>query len=273
MLVHPNIDPVALQLGPLKIHWYGLMYLGGFLFAYWICRRHAELGRTPLKPAQVEDAIFWSAMGVILGGRLGYVLFYGWDKLVHDPLWVFRLWDGGMSFHGGFVGVLVASFLFARRNRIFLGAYLDTLALATPIGLGLGRIGNFIGQELWGRVTDLPWGMVFTRDPSGLARHPSQLYQALLEGLLLFAILYLFSRKPRPEWATGGLFVMCYGIFRFMVEFVREPDSHIGFDLFGWMSRGQILSLPMIVAGMALIVWAYRRQPGPIIKTTSGKRG
>jgi phosphatidylglycerol:prolipoprotein diacylglycerol transferase len=259
MLHHPNIDPVALHLGPLKIHWYGLMYLGGFLFAYWICRRHANLGRTPLKAEQVEDAIFWSAMGVILGGRVGYVFFYGWSGFIADPLWLFKVWDGGMSFHGGFIGVLVAAFFYAKKYKISLGAYLDTLALATPIGLGLGRLGNFIGQELWGRPTDLPWGVVFPRDITGLARHPSQLYQAALEGLALFVILYLYSRKPKPEWGTGALFLIGYGSFRFLVEFVRQPDAHIGFDLFGWMSRGQLLSIPMVMSGIILMIWAYRQ--------------
>lgn len=259
MLHHPNIDPVALHLGPLQIHWYGLMYLGGFMFAYWICRRHARLGRTPLKVQQVEDAIFWSAMGVILGGRIGYVLFYAWSDFIANPLWLFKVWSGGMSFHGGFIGVLVAAFFYAKKYKISLGAYLDTLALATPIGLGLGRVGNFIGQELWGRPTDLPWGMVFPRDMTGLARHPSQLYQAALEGLLLFIILYLYSRKPKPEWGTGALFLIFYGLFRFLVEFVREPDAHIGFDLFGWMSRGQLLSIPMVMSGIILMIWAYRQ--------------
>lgn len=261
MLHHPNIDPVILHLGPLQIHWYGLMYLGGFLFAYWICKRHADLGRTPMKPEQVEDAIFWGAMGVIIGGRLGYVFFYGWSSFVADPLWAFKVWDGGMSFHGGFIGVLVASYIFAKRNNISVGAHFDTLALATPIGLGLGRIGNFIGQELWGRETDLPWGMIFFKDPSRLVRHPSQLYQAALEGLALFIILYLFSRKPRPEWATGALFLIGYGVFRFIVEFVREPDAHIGFDFMGWMSRGQLLSIPMVLAGIILMLWAYQQEP------------
>ena len=258
MLVHPNIDPVAVHLGPLQIHWYGLMYLAAFLFGYWIFRRQAVLGLTPIKPEQVEDVLFWTAMGVVLGGRIGYVLFYGWENEMHDPLWVFKVWQGGMSFHGGFLGVFLSAYLFSRKYKISLGAYLDTLALSVPIGLGFGRIGNFIGQELWGRPTDLPWAMIFPRDPSGLPRHPSQLYEAFLEGIVLFVILYLYTRKPRPAWSAGALFLIFYGIFRFMVEFVREPDAQIGFDLFGWMSRGQELCVPMIIGGIILWFWSNK---------------
>ena len=261
MLVHPNFDPVALDLGLLQVHWYGLMYVAGFSFAYWLCHRYAVAGKAPIKPEQVEGLIFWAAVGVFLGGRLGYVFFYSTlVEFLYNPAWVLRVWEGGMSFHGGLLGVLVAILLFSRRNGIATGRLFDMVALATPIGLGFGRIGNFIGQELWGRPTDLPWGMVFPADPSGLARHPSQLYQACLEGLLLFLVLWLFTRRERPEWSVGGLFLVGYGCFRFLVEFVREPDAHIGFDLFGWLSRGQILSLPMIVAGVVLMVWAYRRE-------------
>lgn len=259
MLHHPNIDPVALHLGPLQVHWYGLMYLCAFLFGYWICRRNAVLGRTPLKPEQVEDGIFWGAIGVIIGGRLGYVLFYGWENLIENPLWALKVWQGGMSFHGGFIGVLVAGYFFAKRHNIRVGALLDTAALAVPMGLGFGRLGNFIGQELWGRPTDLPWGMIFPKDMSGLARHPSQLYQAFLEGLVLFLIIYWYNRKPRPEWGSGAMFLIFYGAFRFLVEFVREPDAHIGYDLFGWMSRGQLLSVPMVLAGIILLLWANQQ--------------
>ena len=198
-------------------------------------------------------------MGVILGGRLGYVHFYGWSTFVQDPLWAFKLWLGGMSFHGGFLGVMFSAFLFSKKYKVPVGAYLDVLALSVTLGLGFGRIGNFIGQELWGRPTDMPWGMVFPKDPSGLPRHPSQLYEAFLEGVVMFAIIYWYTRKPRPDWSTGAVFLMCYGVFRFIVEFFREPDAHIGFDLFGWMSRGQILCVPMIVAGMILWVWSTSR--------------
>lgn len=259
MWQHPNIDPVAVQLGPLAIHWYGLMYLGGFLAAWYLGKRRTAQSWSPLKPADMDDLIFYGAMGVILGGRAGYVLFYNFGQFVDDPLWLFRVWEGGMAFHGGLLGVMIAMWLFARNIGQSMFAVWDFIAPLVPIGLGLGRLGNFIGQELWGRPTDGWFGMVFPRDPSQLARHPSQLYQALLEGLLLFLILYFFTRKPRPLLAASGLFGLCYGCFRFLVEFVREPDAHIGFDAFGWMTRGQELSIPMIIAGAALMIYSYRR--------------
>lgn len=264
MLRHPNFDPVALDLGFAQVHWYGLMYLAGFSFAYWICKKYAKEGRIALSSDQVDDAIFWGAIGVVLGGRIGYVLFYGFDSFLENPLWALKVWQGGMSFHGGFLGVVIAAILFSRKYNIPIGRLCDTLAIATPMGLFFGRMGNFIGQELWGRPTDLPWGMVFPNDPSGLARHPSQLYQGFLEGLMIFAIIYFYTRKPRPEWAAGALFIICYGCFRFLVEFVREPDAHIGFDLFGWMSRGQILSIPMVVIGIIVMIWAYKREANKV---------
>ncbi len=258
MLRHPDIDPVAFSLGPLDVHWYGLMYLIGFAAAWWLGVQRASLPHTPLNRKQVDDLIFYGALGVVLGGRFGYVVFYNFEQFLADPLWLFRVWEGGMAFHGGLLGVIVAMALYARHLQVSLGSLLDFVAPLVPIGLGMGRIGNFIGQELWGRASNVPWAMVFPNDPARLARHPSQLYQAALEGLLLFIILFWFSRKPRPPWSVGGLFLIGYGCFRFLVEFFREPDRHIGFDAFGWMTRGQILSLPMVVAGVALMVWAYR---------------
>ena len=259
MLNHPNFDPVLIAIGPLNIHWYGVMYLIGFAAAWWLAQRRTRLAHCPLQREHVDDLIFYGALGVVLGGRFGYVLFYNFDQFLAQPLWLFKVWEGGMAFHGGLLGVIVAMWLYARRIGVAFGDLLDNVAPLVPIGLGMGRLGNFIGQELWGRAADLPWAVVFPKDPSGLARHPSQLYQAALEGLLLFVIVYTFARQPRPRWAVGAVFVMSYGCFRFIVEFFRQPDGHIGFDLFGWLTRGQLLSLPMIVGGLLLLVWAYRR--------------
>lgn len=258
MLTHPNIDPVAVSLGPLKIHWYGLMYLIGFAAAWWLAARRSRRAWAPINREQVDDLIFYGALGVVVGGRAGYVLFYNFDRFLQEPLWLFKLWEGGMSFHGGMLGVILVMVLYARYLGVAIGSLLDFVAPLVPIGLGMGRIGNFIGQELWGRVSDVPWAMIFPSDPSGLPRHPSQLYQAALEGLLLFVIVWVFSSKQRPPWSVGGLFLTGYGCFRFLVEFFRQPDSHIGFDLFGWMTRGQLLSLPMVLVGVALIIFAYR---------------
>lgn len=257
MLTYPVIDPVAVALGPVKVHWYGLMYLLGFAAAWWLALRRSQQPWAPVRRAQVDDLIVYAALGVVIGGRLGSGLFYNFDIWRADPLWIFRIWEGGMAFHGGLLGVLVALWLYARKLHQPFLAVADFIAPMVPIGLGLGRIGNFIGQELWGRPTDLPWAMVFPRDPEQLARHPSQLYQALLEGLVLFALLFWFSRRQRPTGAVGGLFLTLYGLFRFLVEFVREPDRNIGFDLFDWLTRGQLLSLPMILAGLLLTGWAY----------------
>lgn len=259
MLNYPEIDPVAFALGPLKVHWYGLMYLLGFAAAWKLAMNRAARTTSPCSKEQVEDLIVYSAMGVILGGRCGYVLFYHFERFLEDPLWLLRVWEGGMSFHGGMLGVIAAVYIYSRKiDRPFF-AVTDFVAPLVPIGLGLGRLGNFIGQELWGRPTDFALGMIFPRDPLGLVRHPSQLYQAALEGLLLFIILFWFTARPRPRMAAGGLFLLMYGSFRFAVEFVREPDSHIGFDMLGWMTRGQLLSLPMMVAGVVFLVWAYKR--------------
>ncbi len=259
-LTYPNIDPVAIAIGPVAIHWYGLMYLLGFGAAWLLALKRSGRAWSPVRRTRVESLVVHAAFGVIVGGRCGYVLFYNFDRWLADPLWLIRLWEGGMSFHGGLLGVIVALWLFARREGQPLLAIGDFVAPLVPIGLGLGRIGNFIGQELWGRVTDSPLGMVFPRDPEQLLRHPSQLYQAFLEGLVLFVILFLFSRKPRPIGVVSGLFLLLYGVARWVAEFFREPDAHIGFDLMGWMTRGQLLSLPMVVAGLALIAWALLRK-------------
>lgn len=258
MWSYPEIDPVALQLGPLSIHWYGIMYLGAFAAAWSLAMLRVKKPYSPIAKEHVDDLIFYGAMGVVIGGRLGYVFFYNFDKFLSDPIWLFRVWEGGMSFHGGLLGVGAVLFWFSRRINQPITAVFDFAAPIVPIGLGLGRMGNFIGQELWGRPTEGSWGMVFPRDPDALARHPSQLYQFLLEGIVLFGIVYWFSNKPRPNLSVTGVFLIFYGLFRFLVEFVREPDDHIGFDMFGWLTRGQMLSIPMVVAGLAMVIWAYR---------------
>ena len=260
MLAYPEIDPVALALGPIKVHWYGLSYLAGLAFAWWFAAHRAGRPGAVLDRSQVDDLIFFSAMGVVLGGRFGYVLFYGGDRLLQDPLWGLRVWEGGMSFHGGLLGVVLANWLYARAHNLSFVRLLDFLAPLAPVGLGLGRLGNFVGQELWGRPTDVPWAMVFPNDPLQLPRHPSQLYQFALEGVLLFALLFWYSSKPRPRLAVGGMFVLAYGCLRFVVEFFRQPDTHIGFDALGWMTRGQILSVPMIALGLYILYNGYRRQ-------------
>ena len=259
MLPYPEIDPVAIALGPVKVHWYGLTYLAGLAFAWWLGARRAQKPGAVLKKSQIDDLIFYSALGVVLGGRLGYILFYGLGRLVEDPLWAARVWEGGMSFHGGMLGVIFANWLYARSQKVNFADLLDFIVPLVPIGLGLGRLGNFIGQELWGRATspDFTLAMVFPNDPLALPRHPSQLYQAALEGLLFFIIVYWFSRKPRPRLAVGGVFMLGYGCVRFIAEFFREPDGHIGFDLFGWMTRGQLLCLPMMAFGLFLLYNAY----------------
>ncbi|TFH87489.1 prolipoprotein diacylglyceryl transferase [Billgrantia azerbaijanica] len=266
MLQYPQIDPVAISLGPVQIHWYGLMYVVGLVAAWWLGRRRAH--RLGLSHDDIGDLIFYGAVGVILGGRLGYALFYGVDQLLANPLWLFRVWDGGMSFHGGLAGVLIAALLFARKHRLAFFQLTDFIAPLVPIGLGAGRLGNFINHELPGRISDVPWAMVFP-PMMGLGpepRHPSALYEFALEGVVLFAVLWWLSRRPRQRGLISGLFLVLYGAFRFTVEFVRLPDPHLGFVAFGWLTMGQLLTLPMLIAGLALVVWS-RRQPVDRAKT------
>ncbi|AHE98743.1 prolipoprotein diacylglyceryl transferase [Thioalkalivibrio paradoxus] len=260
MPVHPFIDPVAITLGPFRLHWYGLMYLIGFLAFWWLGTRRARRADSPLTPHQVGDLLFWGVLGVIVGGRLGHVFLYNFDSFLQDPLMPLRLWEGGMAFHGGLIGVLLAIAWYAHRLGVSFLRLGDFVAPLIPIGLGAGRIGNWINGELWGKPTDLPWAMVFPA-ADYLPRHPSQLYQAFLEGLVLFTVLWLVSRKPRPTGLISGLFLALYGSFRFLVEFVRVPDAHIGYLAFGWLTMGQALSAPLILAGLALIFWS-RRTPG-----------
>ena len=258
MLVHPQFDPVAFHIGPLAVRWYGLMYLVGFVLFVILGKHRARQNLlTGWHPRDVDDMLFFGVFGVILGGRLGYVLFYKPGYYVQHPLEIFALWQGGMSFHGGLIGVLLALALFAhRRHKRWLDVT-DFVAPLAPLGLAAGRLGNFINGELWGRPTDVPWAMVFPQVDT-LPRHPSQLYELGLEGLALFVILWIYARRRRPVGAVSGLFLIGYGAARFFVEFFREPDAFLGVLAFG-LSMGQWLSLPMIGAGIALMVWAYWR--------------
>jgi phosphatidylglycerol:prolipoprotein diacylglycerol transferase len=272
-------DPVAFSLGPFDVHWYGIMYLLAFLCFWagggWLARNRSWWGWTP---QEVGDVLFYGMLGVVVGGRVGYVLFYGLDSFLQDPWFLFRITQGGMSFHGGLLGVIVAMGWFGRRSGRSFWQVADFVAPLVPVGLGLGRIGNFIGGELWGRISDVPWAMIFANavQPGGwqsaelrlawesgaldhLARHPSQLYQALGEGLGLFLLLAWYSRRPRPTAAVSGLFLLGYGCFRFVAEFYREPDGHIGYIAGDWLTMGMVLSLPMVLAGSFIMIIAFRR--------------
>jgi len=261
MLPFPNIDPVAIHIGPLAIRWYGLSYLLGFVIAWWLLQRRARQPRSGWPPQEVSDLIFYGAMGAVLGGRLGYMLFYNLPAYLEDPFAILKVWQGGMSFHGGLIGIAVGLWLFARKTGKRFIQMADFLTPAGPVGLFLGRLANFINGELWGAPTDQPWGVIFP-DPraGGVPRHPSQLYEAFLEGLVLFVILWLFSRRPRPAGAVLGLFLVGYGSFRFLVEFVRVPDVQLGYLAFGWLTMGQVLCIPMILIGGALLLNAYRNR-------------
>jgi phosphatidylglycerol---prolipoprotein diacylglyceryl transferase len=275
-----NINPIAFSIGPLSVHWYGIMYLLGFVGAWYLGNRRRLQGRLAISQEAFSDLMFYGALGVIIGGRIGYMLFYiSPDWIWTDPLALVRVWEGGMSFHGGLLGVLAAGWIWSRRSKIFFFDAIDFVAPLVPIGLGLGRLGNFIGGELWGRHTDMPWGVIFPRSLENIstsrdelyrlylagqlnteARHPSQLYEFALEGIVLFAVLWIYSRKPRPRYAVSGLFALLYGLFRFSVEFVREPDVQLGFLAFDWLTMGQLLSIPLIVIGIVLL-WLSRRSP------------
>jgi len=289
MIYLHQIDPVAVHFPAITvfgqtfqpaIHWYGLAYFVGFVMAWWLGRRRIVAGFLPgVSAQQFGDLLYYGMLGVILGGRLGYVLFYAFGDFLQNPAMLVRVWDGGMSFHGGLLGVLLSSWLWSRRQRLDFIDTMDFVAPLVPIGLGLGRIANFIGAELWGKYTQANWGVIFPTDPAlfgwsreqlhaahaaraldTFARHPSQLYQASLEGLALFCILWWFSSHSRPRHAVSGMFALCYGIFRFTVEFVRVPDADIGYLAFGWLTMGQILSLPLVVLGLYLL-WRARTSP------------
>lgn len=289
-LAFPDFDPVIFSVGPVALRWYGLMYLVGFVFAMWLANRRADKPGSGWKRSEVETLLYAGFVGVFLGGRIGYVLFYNFPLFVENPLYLFKVWDGGMSFHGGLMGVIIAMWWFARRTKRHFLQVADFVAPLIPFGLGMGRIGNFINGELWGRVTlDTPWAILFptsysedvklaAADPSlmpvleqygVLPRHPSQLYEMLLEGIVLFIILNVFVRKSRPMGSVSGLFLIGYGLFRIIVEFFRQPDAQLG--LFGGISMGQILSVPMIIIGVLMMVWAYKC-PGNKKQSNTGKQ-
>ncbi len=264
----PQIDPIIFSVGPVAVRWYGLMYLIGFVAALYIANRAADKSKGIWTREQVSDLLFYGFLGVILGGRVGYVLFYQFDYFIADPLYLLKIWQGGMSFHGGLLGVIAAVYLFARKtDKAFLSVG-DFVAPLVPIGLGMGRIGNFINAELWGRQTDVPWGVVFPNDPLLVPRHPSQLYEFMLEGVVLFAILFILMRKPRTLGLASGVFLIGYGVFRTIVELFREPDAHLGF-IFANISMGQILSLPMVIVGIVIIIWGANIQAKAAIKGNS----
>jgi phosphatidylglycerol:prolipoprotein diacylglycerol transferase len=261
MLHHPNISPIAISLGPIKVHWYGIMYLIGFTAGWWLARRRARTPGSTWTGLDIDDLIFYCALGVIVGGRLGWCLIYGREVIAEHWYNLFRIWDGGMSFHGGLTGVICAAILLARAKGKNVADVFDFLAPLPGIGLFAGRMGNFINNELWGRPTDLPWAFGVP-DENGVlvGRHPSQLYEGLLEGLLLFAVLWWFTSKPRPRLAPTGLFFILYGCGRFVVEWVRLPDANIGYLAHtGWLTMGMLLTAPMILIGALVMVFAYRR--------------
>jgi len=259
MLTYPKIDPIAFSIGDLKVHWYGIMYLVAFASGWWLGRVRAKKPNSVWTAEQIDDVVFYCALGVVLGGRIGFTLFYNLPTFLHNPVVLFKVWEGGMSFHGGLLGVLVAIWLFNRKYQHGYWNTVDFIAPLVPIGLGAGRLGNFINAELWGKVSDVPWAMVFP-GAGPLPRHPSMLYEFLLEGPLLFIILWLYSSKPRPTLAVSGLFALCYGMFRFLIEFVRMPDAQLGYLALGWVTMGQILSLPLILGGVSMLIFAYRKK-------------
>lgn len=262
-LAFPDIDPVIFSVGPLAVHWYGLGYVVGILFAWWYGKRLLQSHRlwpnnqAPMKPEMLDDFVIWAALGVVLGGRLGYVLFYNFDFYLSNPLAIPAVWDGGMSFHGGILGTTIAMILFARSRNVPVWSMFDTIAAGVPVGLGVVRVANFINSELWGRVSDVSWAVYF---PNGgpLPRHPSQLYEAALEGLVLFFVLFVLIWKGRKLKAPGfiaGTFVTGYGLSRIVVEFFREPDAQLGYLVGGWLTMGMVLSVPMVLIGL----WAMWR--------------
>jgi phosphatidylglycerol:prolipoprotein diacylglycerol transferase len=264
MLVHPQFDPIAFSLGPVAVRWYGLMYLVAFALLFLLGRARIRAASPSVPPKfgqrDLEDLLFWGAIGTVMGGRLGYVLFYKPAHFLSHPLEIFMVWQGGMAFHGGLIGVIAAMALFARRRGWRFLQISDFVAPLVPLGLAAGRMGNFINGELWGRPTTVPWGMVFPQAGDGIARHPSQLYQFAGEGILLFLVLWLYSSRPRAMGAISGLFLVGYGVMRFLAEFAREPDAFLGLLGLG-LSMGQWLSLPMIALGLALMGFSRRAAP------------
>jgi len=258
MFIYPHINPIAFKLGPVKVHWYGIMYLVGFAAAWILALIRGKNPYHHLNSDQVSDLIFYGALGVVLGGRIGYMLFYDLPNFFHNPLIFFKIWDGGMSFHGGMLGVLVSLWIYSRKLKVSVFKLTDFIVPMVPIGLAAGRIGNFINGELWGRVTHVPWAMIYPQ-AGPQPRHPSEIYEFLLEGVLLFVIMWTYSRKPRPLMSVSGMFLLFYGSFRFFAEFFRQPDPQLGFIAFGWLTMGQLLSAPMILIGLWMLVRSYRK--------------
>lgn len=285
MLTYPSIDPIIFSIGPFgsvgpfAVRWYGMTYVIAFALAWWLGRKRASQPGSTWKVTDIDDIIFYGALGAILGGRIGWVLFYGFERLVDEPSMIFKVWQGGMSFHGGLLGVLIAEAILARKRGHRIADMFDFIVPLPGLGILSVRIANFINGELWGKPTDVPWGFIvdpaklhpiqrmeaeslcqrFDVAPCVLHLHASQLYEGLLEGLVLFVIVWIYTSKPRPRMAPTGLFLICYGVARFAVEFVRVPDENRGYILFGWVTMGQILTTPMILIGIALMVIAYRR--------------
>jgi len=262
MLSFPQIDPVAISIGPVAVHWYGLMYLVGFGSAWLLGRWRVKKNLTRVTSADLEDMLFISMLSAVLGGRLGYVIFYKPDYYINHLTEIFYLWEGGMSFHGGLLGVVISLWLFARKRNYRFLELGDLIAPLVPLGLAAGRLGNFINGELWGRPTDGPWAMIFPAAQDGIARHPSQLYQFGLEGITLFVVVWLFARQPRPVGQVSAVFLIGYGVLRFVAEFAREPDAFLGL-LFANLSMGQWLCIPMVVSGVALYFFSAT---SPILK-------
>lgn len=256
MLNFPYINPVAFSLGPIQVHWYGLMYLLGFISAWLLAHWRMKHYKLAWTSEQISDLIFYAALGVIIGGRVGYMLFYNTAELIHAPLTLFKIWEGGMSFHGGLLGVMIALWIFTRKTGKAFWDVGDFIAPLVPIGLGAGRIGNFINGELWGRATDMPWGMIY-RHVDDQPRHPSELYEFGLEGIALFIIVWCYARKPRPSGRVSAVFLMAYAVCRFIAECFRQPDPQLGYLAFGWLTMGQILSIPMLLLGLWL--WWSKR--------------
>ncbi len=270
---YPHIDPVIIGYGPIAIRWYGLAYLAAFVMAWWLGNKRTHTLHTDWTAQQVSDVVFYGALGAVLGGRIGYVFFYGFKQFIADPVWLFRIWDGGMSFHGGFIGVMIALVWFARStHRTFLQVS-DFVAPLVPLGLGFGRLGNFANTELPGRMTDSAFGIIYPCSADAIrainplctgawedfARHPSPLYQAFAEGMVLFVIVWLFSSKPRPTGAVSGVFALSYGVLRICTEFFREPDAQLGFIALNWLTMGQLLSILMVLFGVVLLALSRKR--------------
>ena len=273
MIAYPEIDPVVVALGPVKIHWYGMMYLIAFASVWWLGKRRASQPHSIMRPDQIDDLVFYGALGAVLGGRIGSVFFYNIDSFINDPLYLLKIWQGGMSFHGGFMGVLVAMEWYRRKIGCSFFQLTDFIAPLLPLGLAAGRLGNFINAELWGAPGTVPWAMKLSCEqfpPDRFVdfagplcfspRHPSQLYEMIFEGLLLFILLWLISAKPRPVMTVSGYFLMLYGVARTGVEFIRLPDAHIGYLLnTDWLTKGIVLSVPMIIFGIGFIIIAHRK--------------